>query len=198
MKKCDTICVDIQEEEVVLRELFSMSKSGEDTPAWDADCNYNIRRRAIFNTYCKRKYSLDELNYRLHKLNLKKNTTMLITFPIVIGAFSGIIAQIIFEWLKVYSEWERLALESTYKAEFSTLLHLVSLPIILLLSTGLLIGIIVFLLRNHLKKFLSDDYILADYERNIIEAQLVKLRNNSFQSWRNSLQENANQQNTSQ
>lgn len=81
-RKKTAIYHDIKREAKNLRKLFPKSKS-----CFGFDYEYNIRRRAIFNTYCRRKYTLQNLNYRLNNLNRKKDATLQVVLSFCLGIF---------------------------------------------------------------------------------------------------------------
>lgn len=191
-RKKAIIYYDIRAEERNLRRLFPKPKKGQKISCSSFDYEYNIRRRAIFNTYCRRKYTLQNLNYRLNNLNRRKDATLQVVLSVCLGVFSGVIVQIILDWLQIYPEWERLFIQMLLKMEFGTLFRLIYLTVIVFATISLTVVIIIALSKNYAITVLSDHYHLEDYEKNIIEAQLLMLESNSTREWRSQFKANTN------
>lgn len=181
------ICRDIKAEERNLRRLFPKPQKGQEIScsSFDYDYEYNIRRRAIFNTYTRNKYTLYQLNCRLGSLSLEKEVNLDVVLSFSLGIISSLIFQ---ELLKLYHSIPDLSdfFGKFFKGKDSIWIFIfVNLVLALLYMIGLEIRVLARWIKRCLIALFSDRYYLEDYEIEIIKAQLSKLEKQSFQEFRN-------------
>lgn len=182
---------DIKAEEKYLRELFPKPKDGPKISSPNFNYEYNIKQRAIFNTYCRKKYTLYQLNYRLNTLKLKNRLSLYGVFSFIMGIFSGLLTQVFLELIQILPDFESLLKEYITEKIYSEFFYPTC---ILLASFGLLalvIGVAAWVQRICSRASFSDYYHLEAYEIHIIEAQLSTLENESLQKFRNLFQRTA-------